>query len=85
MSSLIEQTMTMKNCDDCKYAEWKRCSNGRLHPSGDGKCTYPWKQPKLPASMYWIGFSELKPSGGFISRKSLLSEDCVYFTKHDNL
>ena len=35
----------MKTCKGCKYAEWVRTANGRLHPSGDGKCTF-----KLPLS-----------------------------------
>lgn len=26
----------MKNCINCKYAEWSRTESGRLHPSGDG-------------------------------------------------
>lgn len=32
-------------CDGCKYAEWQLTKNGRLHPSGDGKCTYLRKRP----------------------------------------
>lgn len=26
----------MKNCTDCKHAEWKRTASGKLHPSGAG-------------------------------------------------
>lgn len=29
-------------CEQCKYAEWKRTKNGRLHPSGQGRCA--WKK-----------------------------------------
>jgi len=73
----------MKYCLDCKYADWKRTTSGRLHPSGDGRCTYKWKSPQLPASMYWIGQSEPKPSGGHISRNEQLKEHCVYFARND--
>lgn len=68
----------MKNCDDCKYANWNKRADCKLHPYGDGKCMFSWQIPKLPASMYWIGV-EPKPSGGYINRKSDLKEDCVYY------
>jgi len=29
-------------CLDCKFADWNRTANGRLHPSGDGRCS--WKK-----------------------------------------
>ena len=68
----------MKNCNGCKYAEWKRTDAGRLHPSGDGKCTYEWKMPPLPQAMFFAGF---KPRllGGYISRKRELPDHCAYF------
>ena len=34
----------MKNCTDCKYADWQRTAAGKLHPSGDGECTYEAKK-----------------------------------------
>lgn len=34
-------------CDDCKYAEWKRTSNGRLHPDKTGVCVLR-KVVKIP-------------------------------------
>ncbi len=70
----------MKTCIGCKYAEWARTKSGRLSPAGYGECKYKWKMPKLPASMYWIGQREPSPSGGYISRKTGLKEDCVYYT-----
>lgn len=35
----------MKNCNNCKYADWKKTVAGKLHPSGEGKCLYPYKVP----------------------------------------
>lgn len=73
----------MKNCANCKHAEWKRAKSGRLHPSGDGRCKYPWKMPPLPASMHWGGISGSPPLpwGGFISRKKEHADHCVYFER----
>ena len=72
----------MKSCVGCKYADWNRTEAGRLHPSGDGRCEYPWTQPPLPASMYWISRAPT-PSGGHISRKEKLKDHCVYFTREE--
>lgn len=71
----------MKNCTDCKHADWKRNAAGNLHPSGDGMCRYEYKIPSLPACMYWI--TKPSPSGGFINRRKELTEHCVYFTRVD--
>lgn len=68
----------MKDCTHCKYAQWDRTAAGKLHPLGTGKCAYPYKVPKLPESMYWKG-SVPAPSGGYISRKDRLKDDCVYY------
>lgn len=56
----------MKQCIGCKHAKWNRTSNGRLHPSGEGRCTYPWVMNPLPAAFYM-----LSPhiNGGGIDRK----------------
>lgn len=67
----------MKNCNNCKYADWKKTVAGKLHPSGEGKCLYPYKVPPLPASMYWMN-TETTPCGGFINRKQIWNH-CVYF------
>lgn len=71
----------MKTCNDCAYAKWERSKNGNLHPSGDGKCTYPYKVPPLPASMYWLSASE--PCGGQINRKETLKDHCPYWQRRD--
>jgi hypothetical protein len=69
----------VKSCLNCKFAEWSRTASGRLHPSGDGKCEFPLKMPKLPASMVWLEVPRV--SFGLISRKKDLKEDCVYFQR----
>jgi len=56
----------MKNCKGCKYAEWKRTKNNRLHPGGKGICKYKCKLPVIPASMSWS--ITPKPRGGHIYR-----------------
>lgn len=73
----------MKSCLRCKYADWDKTAAGKLHPSGHGRCKYPWKQTPLPASMYWIGRIAETPCGGHISRKKEFSEHCVYFSRMD--
>ena len=70
----------MKDCTKCKYAEWDRTVAGKLHPAGTGKCTYPYKVPKLPESMYWLRGAPI-PSGGYILRKEWLEDDCVYYSR----
>jgi len=50
----------MKQCLDCVHAQWKRTANGRMHPSGDGKCAHPYTvrenvQAIVPATVR-IGF-----------------------------
>lgn len=70
----------MKNCARCKYAEWRRTENGKLHPSGDGKCGYPWELKPLPSSMYWVGSSP-KPVGGWINRRKDFEYHCPYWTQ----
>lgn len=65
----------MKSCIGCVHADWKKTEKGNLHPSGDGRCKYPYVVPPLPASMYWI--SKSGPCGGYINRKDAAS-DCVY-------
>ena len=33
----------MKNCTECKHADWQRNAAGNLHPSGQGSCGYGYK------------------------------------------
>lgn len=57
-------------CLDCGYAEWKRTSSGRLHPSKDGMCRWTMPEIDIPKARYWIGYrySNPQPSGGHIDR-----------------
>jgi hypothetical protein len=69
----------MKNCTDCKYAEWRRTKSGALHPSGDGKCTFEYKLPPLPASRTWL--TRPFASSGFISRREELLDHCPCYAR----
>ena len=71
----------MKDCTNCKHAEWHKTTAGKLHPSGEGKCTYKYSVPKLPASMFWMGMRPPEPYGGGITRRKQLSDHCVYFER----
>lgn len=67
----------MKNCTNCTYADWKKTAAGKLHPSGDGRCTKVVNIPKLPAAFYFS--NKLFICGGMINRRQELRDDCVYF------
>ena len=66
----------MKTCKGCKYAEWDLNKAGKLHPSGNGKCTYKVKIPVLPLSMYWGLNTKPYINGGSINRKEPHQEHC---------
>ena len=68
----------MKNCTKCKYAEWEKTKNGRLHPNGEGRCNFKIKLPKLPPCMFWVNYLE-RPGGGRINRHKDFNEDCIYY------
>lgn len=69
----------MKNCTDCKYAEWKRTQGGKLHPSGEGRCQYPYKLSPLPVAYRW--FSAPVMLGGHLNRSEELKEHCAYYVR----
>lgn len=69
----------MRNCTHCKHANWKRNAAGNLHQSGDGRCTFEYKAPPLPACMYWL--SSPIPMGGSINRREELPDHCVYWAR----
>lgn len=73
----------MKNCTNCKHAQWNKTAAGRLHPSGDGRCGYQVQLPKLPASMWWTDVfgKKAKPFGGYINRRKDLPEHCAFFER----
>jgi len=68
-------------CDKCKWAEWARTKNGRLHPDKSGKCSYEIVIPELPSAKCWPGFHDRppEPSWGFIERGRELNKDCIYY------
>lgn len=70
----MESESGMKNCRYCKFADWKRSVDGKLHRSGEGKCTYKVKMPVLPASFYYVINPYL--SGGIINRKKDFEDHC---------
>jgi len=70
----------MKNCTKCKYADWRVTAAGKLHPSGDGECTYQWSMPPLPASKCWIGRNPPAPAGGRINRREDFKDHCPYWS-----
>lgn len=70
------------SCDSCKWADWKRTSNGRLHPDKTGRCKFVWSPPPLPIAFsftYGRGGDLPKPSGGYIERGSDYTNGCVCF------
>lgn len=69
----------MKSCKGCVFAKWDTTASGRLHPSGDGKCTKEFKVPPLPAAFYWM--TPPTPYGGLISRKKENSDHCPYYNR----
>lgn len=69
----------MKQCIGCIYANWDKTKYGRLHPSGDGRCTDEVKMPTLPASMHWGWRWDEKPPRpgvGWINRKDSDRHPC---------
>lgn len=72
----------MKNCTDCKHAQWDRTMSGRLHPSGAGRCGYEYKLPPLPAARRWIG-GEPMASSGYINRREERKDHCPYFAREE--
>lgn len=73
----------MKSCIGCIHAKWETTKSGRLHPSGDGRCTYQYVLRPIPASMYWINISIPTPSGGHINRRKELKDHCVYYARDE--
>jgi hypothetical protein len=69
----------MIQCETCKFAEWKRTSNGRLHPDKSGRCVRLWDHPidyRLPAAFYWG--SNPSPNGGYIKRGEKDRSKCAF-------
>lgn len=58
-------------CESCRFADWQRTTNGRRHPSGNGKCTFPFPDGPLP--LYAIGSYGVWPNS---TRSGLLDKAC---------
>ena len=69
----------MKTCKDCIYADWYKTVAGKLHPSGDGRCTYEYKLRALPPAFRWM--STPYTVGGQINRREERNDHCIYFEK----
>ena len=75
------------DCTKCTFAEWKRTPNGRLHPSGDGRCAWEgYKNWKIPAAFYFPGQRDIRvvapPCGGVINRRDPISaNECACFNE----
>ena len=65
----------MKACIGCKHADWKRTAKGSLHPSGDGRCRFPYTPAPLPASMSW-SWGGYSIGGGWINRREKSDKVC---------
>ena len=74
----------MSGCDTCQHAEWKRTSNGRLHPDKTGQCKFIWAPPPLPLafSFSYSSRGELpKPHGGYIQRGDRSYDNCLCYAE----
>lgn len=73
---------TVSRCLDCKHAEWLRTDAGRLHPSGQGQCS--WTQTFQVAASTDRGFdprgTPVEMHGGYIYRHggSVIKKCAVY-------
>lgn len=45
---MTDRPKVLSVCDGCKWAEWKKTSNGRRHPDGSGQCAFRFPDIKLP-------------------------------------
>lgn len=67
----------VQKCVDCEFASWKKTAAGRLHPNGEGICTYVVEFPMLPRAQCYT----LKPSVSYryINRKDTPVKPCPVF------
>jgi hypothetical protein len=68
-ASFVMTTNLEHDCSTCRFAQWNRTANGKLHPSGNGKCLWARPDIKIPICMYYIYPPAL--SGGAINRHNL--------------
>lgn len=66
-------------CDNCTLADWRRTSNGRLHPNKSGRCKWLTERgidTRLPTAFYWL--TSPTPSGGYIERGKPHKSPCIF-------
>jgi hypothetical protein len=44
----VKEAKVLSACVGCVHAEWDKTTNGRRHPSGNGKCAFPFPETPLP-------------------------------------
>lgn len=44
-------------CVGCRFAEWERTANGKLHPDQSGRCTW---RPKIEPMPWWTASEKLQ-------------------------
>lgn len=71
----------MSNCKECHFAVWRKTKTGKLHPSGEGKCTCkPWEKWQIPVAYYYIHSRKIiPPEGGYINRRTPHEGKCPFF------
>lgn len=74
-------------CDTCRFADWNKTANGRLHPGKQGKCT--WTAPVYPipkaVSYSWAGGGKppVEQHGRYISRDQHMHLNCEAWKPND--
>ncbi len=66
------------NCLTCKFAEWDKTANGRLHPNKQGQCKYEIPKIIIPKAFYFFSSGDQKPCGGYIYRDKPLTDCPTY-------
>lgn len=66
----------MESCLNCKHAAWEKTKDGRLHPRGDGLCTFQLVIPSIPKACYFLFGREPVLGGRWINRNEKVYSDC---------
>jgi len=73
----MTENATAHTCMTCRFAEWKKTTNGRLHPSKDGRCTWPQPDFAIPVAFQFPYHRDsLLLSGGYITREERFMKEC---------
>lgn len=71
----------MATCDTCSLAQWRKSTNGRLHPNGSGRCNWKYKPPVIAASHMWLSGRPAEPAVLSINRHELPNHCPTYQPK----